>query len=77
MLRSFFMKVKSHMTAVCSWVPKCCSTVVMQLLINAVMEHAMKKKLKLKRFLAFMLYVFTLGSWSLAVTSYCKWPIPT
>lgn len=30
------------MIAVWSWVPKCCSSVVMQLQIEAVMEHTMK-----------------------------------
>lgn len=30
------------MIAVCSRVPKCCSSVDMQLQIDAVMEHAMK-----------------------------------
>ncbi len=30
------------MTAVCCCVPKCCSSVVMQLQIGAVMEHVMK-----------------------------------
>lgn len=30
------------MVAVCSWVPKRCSSVVMQLQIDALMEHTMK-----------------------------------
>lgn len=41
------------MCAVWPWVPKRCSSVVGQLLIDAVMEHAVKM-LKLRSFLPFM-----------------------
>lgn len=42
MLHRFFLKFKANMIAVCSRVSKCCSSVVLQLQVDAVMKHAMK-----------------------------------
>lgn len=54
------------MNAVSCWVPKCCSSVVKLLQIDAVMKRAMKQ-FKLRSVLAFMLNVLSRGPWGLSL----------
>lgn len=64
------------MIAVCSWVPKSCPSVVMQLQTDAVMEHTMKivetekySGIRVKCFHSWILKPLT-EVWQF--TSYCK-----